>query len=157
MENVQKAVIEKLQETIKAEKKKLREDEAALEILYVNYYDNCPHFKAVAHYDEDSCEGRRWNYCRCIRCGLDEMLVEYPYRDLDDEKMVPYLDKYAGRIPGFESSTNFNYWQIKSIFNQALETNPNITNKELEEILIKKEEEINKANELDSGVSRTRN
>ena len=155
MENNLKDQISALKIKIKDEEKILNADKEECKNLYIKLYSSCNHFKAVAHVEEDSHEGRNYFYSRCIRCGLDEMYVDWPYRDVDNEMMVPYLDRYGCIIPGFKSSTDFDYYKIKGIYNTLIENNPNITNEELEAILIEVEKK-EKEEENSNGISRTR-
>ena len=156
MENNIKDKIAKLKEKIAQEEKELKADKDECKSLYDTLYSSCDHFKAIAHIDEDSHEGRNFFYYRCIRCGLDEMFCDYPWRDVDDDMMVPYLDKYGCRIPGFKSSTDYNYYKIKSIYNTLIEQNPNISNEELEIVLIEEEKKERKEIAESTGISRTR-
>lgn len=156
MENNIKEKIAKLKVKIEEEEKTLKADKEEYTKLYDRLYSSCDHFKAIAHIEEDSREGRLYFSYKCVKCGLDEMFCDWPYNTMDEEMMIPYLEKYGCRIPGFQSKTDFDYKKIRNIYQSVIEENPNITNEELESILVAKENEEKAKKAEENGIQRTR-
>lgn len=100
-------------------------------------YRGCNHF--LVHFKDVSYNKRIDNCYVCIKCEINEVFKYDYYNQFDGYYMLDYLKEYKGVIPGFRSKTNLLPCEACDIYKEVIKENPNITNEELENILIEKE------------------
>ncbi len=104
-------------------------------IKFDEYYF-CDHMWVYVLHEYDSVEGRSYNYCGCVKCGLDERVFHLTENNskltLDQEIMLEYLKKHIyerGIYIDIESEFDL----ARQVYLEVKESHPNISDDELEE------------------------
>lgn len=87
---------DKVQQFIKLYNQNIRLSQKQIELyesVQREKYDNCTHLFVYSKIDYDGYEGRQYNYCGCIKCGLDTTVLESDDRYIDwlpTDKQIMY-------------------------------------------------------------------
>lgn len=123
--------------------------------INIQKWSSCNHIWVITKHDYDFTEGRSYNYCSCIKCGLSyEVFLDYEkmgkdaLNDSARKEMFDYLFTHnTSQYKGLSSNYCCNLEEAQAIYQKIKAKNPNIT----DEIMLQLWER-----ELDKKFSRTR-
>lgn len=131
----------------------LQKEKAKLEQeINVYKWSTCNHIWLITKQSYDSGEGRTYNYCSCVKCGLSyEIFEEYETvgkEILNNEKkaqMFDFLQEHpSARYKGLKSNYFCNLQKAQSIYEGIKKRNPDLTEEMILQLL---EEKLSKKNE----------
>lgn len=123
--------------------------------INIQKWSSCNHIWVITKHDYDATEGRSYNYCSCIKCGLSyEVFLDYEKMGKDAlndparKEMFDYLFTHnTAQYKGLSSNYSCNLDEAQAIYQKIKAKNPDIT----DEIMLQLWER-----ELDKKLSRTR-
>lgn len=142
-----------------------KQQENLYEQIKVKEYSSCNHIWVITSHDS-SCEGRSYNYCGCIKCGLDERIIDkinegYPYRalTLEERTMYDFMKDHFGYYEGIRIKNLCDFDLAKAIYTKIKEAHPNIDDEtarkyfevslnDISEIKVNDERKTNRAKSL---------
>ncbi len=93
-------------------------------------YKSCEHILVYSKIDYDRYEGRTYKSCGCIKCGLDNSVLNYEWKYLPFERQIMYthlMDNcFAGMIKGVETEVACDLDLAQAIFSKIKEVHPDI-------------------------------
>lgn len=89
-------------------------------------YECCEHIVVYSKIDYDRFEGRTYRSCGCIKCGLDNSILEFKreWLSFDQRIMYDYLSKKY--LSGKETKVACDLDLAKAIYSKIKETHPDI-------------------------------
>lgn len=123
---------------------------AKLKELKKKEFDNCRHIFVVTHQEYDYYEGRRYIKRGCIKCGLNQVVLDAQYTlSMEEEIAREYLcnNEITGLISGSYCDLNLGH----SLYQKIKEAHPDFSD---EEVLSVFEIMLAKAREENKGKSR---
>ncbi len=98
--------------------------------LKMNEYSSCDHIWVKTLHKYDSSEGRYYNYCGCIKCGLDRSVLANPHQTLNFlpfEQQIMYIFMMNHFMnPGINTNVSCDLELAKAIYSKIKEVHPNI-------------------------------
>lgn len=104
-------------------------------LIKIKEYSSCNHIWVTALHDYDSIEGRSYNYCGCIKCGLDRKVFHIieNYHNLDwltfDQRIMYDFMKNNHYYHGIDTKVQCDLDLAKAIYTKIKEVHPNIDDK----------------------------
>ena len=93
-------------------------------------YKSCEHILVHSKIDYDRYEGRTYKSCGCIKCGLDNSVLNYEWEYLPIERQIMYThlkeECFAGMIKGVETEVACDLDLAQAIFSKIKEVHPDI-------------------------------
>ena len=98
--------------------------------IKIEEYSSCNHIWVDTLHDYDSWEGRSYNYCGCIKCGLDKRVLMESYHNLawltlDQRIMYNILRNHSYRA-GIDTNLLCDLDLAKAIYSKIKEVHPDI-------------------------------
>ncbi len=112
-------------------------------------WSTCKHIWLVTKQSYDPGEGRTYNYCSCLKCGLSyEVFDEYETKgkealnDLTKAQMFEFLQKHpSARYRGLHSNYYANLEETQNIYRKIKKRNPDLSDEIVLQLI---EEQLNK-------------
>lgn len=106
------------------------EQEDLYKQIKVSEYSSCSHIWVNTLHDFDRLEGRSYDYCGCVKCGLDEMVLHLmeSYRDpnfltLNDRIMYDFMKTYDYQS-GIDTGIMCDLDLAKNIYEKIIKIHP---------------------------------
>ena len=101
-------------------------------ILYERY-SNCNHILVMSDYDYDSYEGRSYRYYGCIKCGLDEGVINRGYGlNKEENTMLELMNEYeVHRIGGKQTGIACELSDARELYNEIIENDKDLSDDEI--------------------------
>lgn len=90
-------------------------------------YASCKHILVYSRIESDDYEGRKYKYCGCIKCGLNNSVSNGDYRYVDEGVMYNYLKKHSLR--GIETKIACDLDLAMAIYSRIKQVHPDIDDK----------------------------
>ena len=110
--------------------KLVSEQEDLYRQIKVGEYSSCNHIWVNTLHDYDSWEGRSYDYCGCVKCGLDERVLHLmeSYRDpklltFNDRIMYDFMKGFDYQV-GIDTGIMCDLDFAKSIYEKVKEIHP---------------------------------
>lgn len=89
-------------------------------------YESCEHILVYSKIDYDRLEGRTYRSCGCIKCGLDNSVLEEEKRFLSADRKV--MDEYLRKnyLSGIETKISCDLELAQAIYSKIKEEHPDI-------------------------------
>lgn len=103
--------------------------------VQIKKYDSCAHILVYTKIEHDRVEGRTYKSCGCIKCGLDNSVLDCKkeYLDLNKKIMYDYLELRISKhlsfdgISGRKTEVFCNLELAQAIYAKIKKEHPNIT------------------------------
>lgn len=117
-------------------------------------YDSCEHILVYSEIEQDVYDGRTHKSCGCIKCGLDNSVLNYDRNWISYDKQVMYNYLQNNYLNGKHTKINCNIGLAQAIYSKIKGIYPNID----DETVIKYFEiELNNIKNIDNNYKRKDN
>lgn len=100
--------------------------------IKIEEYSSCNHIWVNILHESDCCEGRSYNYCGCVKCGLDkrvfhllESRINLGVVSLDQIIMLDVLKNHSYKA-GIDTRLSCDFDLAKAIYSKIKEAHPDI-------------------------------
>ena len=109
----------------KIDRRLLKEQHSIYEIMQNETYDKCNHILVYTKINEDV-RGRVYKKCGCIKCGLDENIINNDNLTFEEKVMENYLKKHNNYINGKDLKIECDLSLGMAIYSKLKEKYPDI-------------------------------
>lgn len=117
--------LKKQDETLQTQKKD------AYKNMKVEEYESCEHILVYSKIEHDRIEGRTYKSCGCIKCGLDNSVLDLFIKHLsfNEKIMYEYLENHRFELGGIKTEISCDLALAQTIYSKIKEAHPDIDDK----------------------------